>query len=95
MIIPVGKTGEATALHLQKIYKTDATDAVAKTIRSDVVTISKFSALVELGRSRALAMPEIREDEVARAKLSLAAGESPSGADIASAMIGAAVEGQE
>ena len=94
MIIPAGRVDGALGVHLQKIYNTNATNAVARASRSDVVTISKFSSLVEHGRRCALALPEVRDDVVSRARQTLLAGSAPDGTDIASAMINAAVEGQ-
>ena len=92
MIIPSGRVDRSLGVHLQQIYKTNATSTVARASRSDVVTISKFSALVERGRAAALQLPEIRADVAARARDALLTGTAPSGGEVASAMIGAAVE---
>jgi hypothetical protein len=94
MIIPSGRVDGSLDVHLQKIYKTAATGTVARLSRSDVVTISRFSALVEHGRACALALPEVRADVVARARESLLTGAAPAAGEVASAMINAAVEGQ-
>lgn len=79
---------------MQKIYKTAATDTVARLSRSDIVTISRFSELVERGRACALALPEVRTDVVARAREALLTGAPTAASEIASAMINAVVEGQ-
>ena len=94
MIIPTGGVDKTLSVHLQRIYKTNATDAVERMSRRDVVSISKFSALVERGRACALALPEVREDLVAGARSALAGGAAPPAIDVASAMINSAVEGQ-
>ena len=94
MIIPSGRVDGSLDVHLQKIYKTAATGTVARLSRSDVVTISRFSELVERGRACALALPEVRADVVARARAALFNGEAPAAGEIASAMINGAAEGQ-
>jgi hypothetical protein len=94
MIIPSGKVDSLASIHLQKIYKTAAPGTAARLSRSDAVTISRFSALVEHGRARARALPEVRADVVERARNALLTGAAPAAGDVASAMINAAVEGQ-
>lgn len=94
MIIPTGRANEALGAHLNKIYKTNATSAVERIGRKDAVTISRLSALVEHGRACAMALPEIRSDRVAQARLSIQTGMLPEAKDIASFMINRAAEGQ-
>ena len=94
MIIPTGRANEALSVHLNKIYKTNATSAVEQIERKDAVTISRLSALVEHGRTCAMALPEVRSDRVAQARLSLQAGILPEAKDIASSMMNRAAEGQ-
>lgn len=94
MIIPSGPVDKAMGVHLQRIYKTSPTNAVEQVSRRDVVSISRFSALVEHGTACAAALPEVRADRVQHAIALLRDGELPGGADVASAMINSSVEGQ-
>lgn len=94
MIVPSGKVDKSLGIHLQKIYRTQATDGVAQAERKDVVSISKFASLVERGRAAAMALPEMRQDRVDQARAALAGGTLAEGPSIASAMMNAAIEGQ-
>ena len=94
MIIPTGRANEALSVHLNKIYKTNATSAVERIGRKDAVTISRLSALVEHGRVCAMALPEVRSDRVAQARMSIQTGMLPEAKDIASSMISRAAERQ-
>jgi anti-sigma28 factor (negative regulator of flagellin synthesis) len=94
MIIPIGRVNKTLEIHLQKIYATNPTRAADKIGGSDVVSISKFSALLERGRAAALALPEVRADRVAQAKASLEKGEVASSSELAAAIINAVIEGQ-
>ncbi|MCL5105764.1 MAG: flagellar biosynthesis anti-sigma factor FlgM [Armatimonadetes bacterium] len=93
MIIPTGGADKTLGVHLQKIHKTDSTTQVERASRRDVVSISKFSALIELGRSSAMALPDVRSDVVDKARQSMQDGTVPESRDIASAMINRAAEG--
>ncbi|MHB9035448.1 MAG: flagellar biosynthesis anti-sigma factor FlgM [Armatimonadota bacterium] len=93
MIIPMNGADKALGVHLNKIYKTHNTTAVEQASRRDVVTISKFSALVERARACAMAQPDIRPEAVERAKATLEDGNLATGGDIASSLINRAVEG--
>ena len=66
MIVPSGAVDKAMGIHLQKIYKTNAPGSADQIGSKDVVTISKFAALVEQGRQSALSLPEVRADRVER-----------------------------
>lgn len=94
MIIQTGHIDKALGVHLQRIYKTQATGAAERASRRDVVSISALSALVEHGRACAAALPEVRADRVELARAALRDGIEPDGGSIASAMINHAVEGQ-
>jgi anti-sigma28 factor (negative regulator of flagellin synthesis) len=94
MIIPTNGADKALGVHLNKIYKTHATTAVEQASRRDVVTISKFSALVEQARACTMAQPDIRTEAVERAKSALQEGRLATGNDVASSLINRAVEGQ-
>jgi anti-sigma28 factor (negative regulator of flagellin synthesis) len=94
MILPSGKVDKSMGIHLQKIYRTSASDEVGQVARKDVVTISKFAALVEKGRAAAMSLPDVRQDRVEQARAALAGGDSTDVSAVASAMISAAVEGQ-
>lgn len=93
MIIPTGRADQVMGAHLQKIYKTNPAGAVEGAGRSDMVTISKFAALVEHGRSCAMALPDVRHDRVAQARQALESGNLPGGSELASSMISRAVKG--
>lgn len=94
MSISTGGVDKALNIHLNKIHKTNAIAGVTKTSGSDAVTISKFSALIEHGRSAAMALPDVRADRVSETRLALEMGDSPESQDIASAMINSIVGGQ-
>ena len=81
-------------VHLQKIYNSTATDAVERASRSDVVSISAFSALVEHGRQCTSALPDVRSGLIDNARQALESGDLASGTDIAASMINRAAEGQ-
>ena len=93
MIIPTGGADGTLGVHLQKIHKTHVTTQVERASRRDVVSISKFSGLIEHGRSSVMALPEIRSDVVEKARLAMQGGITPEPTDIASAMINRAAEG--
>lgn len=83
------------AVHFNTTYRiSGVNDDDGSSTGRDAVTISKFSALVERGRTCAMALPDVRADRVAQAKSLVNAGETPGVSDIASAMINAAVKGQ-
>lgn len=94
MIIPTGRVDQIMGTHLQKIYKTNAASAVEKAGRSDMVTISKFAALVEHGRSCAMALPDVRHDRVAQVRQALESGGLPGASDLASSIINRAAKGE-
>ncbi len=94
MIIPTGSVNKTLGIHLQKIYATHPTRAVDRLCGSDVVSISKFSTLLERGRAAALALPEVREDRIAQAKASLQKGEIASSSELAAAIINTVFEGK-
>ena len=94
MIVPSGKVDKSLGIHLQKIYRTQATDGTGQVERKDVVSISKFAALVERGRAAAMSLPEVRQDRVDQARAARANGSQPEGQSVASAMINGAVERQ-
>jgi len=94
MIIPTGGPDKAFGVHINKIYKTNATTAVDKVSGRDMAMISKFSTLVEHGRACAMALPDVRSDLVAQAKQAIQSGTLPLAGDIAFSMINNAVEGQ-
>lgn len=94
MIIPTGGVEKALGIQPQKVYKTNAAEAINRMSRGDVVRLSKFSVLVEQARARALAQPDTRDDVVAKAREALENGNMPSAGDIAGSMINSAAEGQ-
>lgn len=94
MIIPTGPADKASGITLQKIYKVNSTSAVDRVSQKDTAMISNFSALVEHARTRAMAVPDIRNDRVAQVRSALENGATFTGNGIASAMINNAVEGQ-
>ncbi|MCE5323116.1 flagellar biosynthesis anti-sigma factor FlgM [bacterium] len=94
MILPINSADSALGVHLNKIYKTQSTEAAAKAGACDVVTISQFSSLVEQARSAAMSGPDIRADIVEQAKAALTEGNLADSEDIASSLINRAVEGQ-
>jgi hypothetical protein len=94
MIIQPSGVDKALGVHLQKIYKTNATVAADATGGRDAVSISKFSALVERAHTQVMAMPDVRADRIAQVRSSLDLGESVGVDDIASAMINKAAGGQ-
>ncbi len=94
MIIPTGGVDKALGVHLHRIYRTNAPSADGQVTRGDAVNISKFSALVELGRARAMSLPDVRAGRVEHARQCIELGELAQGEDIASAMINRAVEGK-
>lgn len=95
MIIPLGKVDQALGAHLHKIYKANASAPVAKTESArDELKISQHSSLVDLGRAKALSLPEVRQEKVNFAKMALQNGSMPSSEDIAGALINRAVKKQ-
>jgi hypothetical protein len=94
MIVPSGKVDKSMGIHLNKIYKTQPADEAGQVARKDVVSISKFAALVERGRAAAMSLPEVRQDRVDQARALLDSGAEPEAASMAAAMINSAVEGQ-
>ena len=95
MMIPLGKVDQALGAHLHKIYKTHAAAPVAKTESArDELKISQYSTLVDLGRAKALSLPEVRQDKVNMAKMALQNGSLPNEEDIAAALINRAVKKQ-
>lgn len=94
MIMPTGGTDKVSEVQINKIYKINAAVPTGKTSAADSATISKFSALVEKGRTYALSQPEVRNDKVSQAKQLLENGTLPQATDIASMMINSAAEGQ-
>lgn len=94
MILPINSADSALGVHLNKIYKTQSTSAAAQASTCDIVTISKFSSLVEQARSVAMSVPDIRADVVEQAKAALDEGNLADSDDIASSLINRAVEGQ-
>lgn len=94
MIIPTGSVNKTLGIHLQRIYATHSTRAADRLGGSDVVSISKFSALLERGRAAALALPEVREDRIAQVRASLQKGEVTSSSELAAAIINTVLEGQ-
>jgi len=93
-MIQTGRVDQTLGVHLNKIYKTQAGESVDSVSRRDEVNISKFSALVEHGRSVALSLCDVRADKVAQARNAIANGELPGITDIAASMINSAVKGQ-
>jgi hypothetical protein len=94
MLVPSGSIDKSLGVHLQKIYRTQATDGPGQVERKDVVSISEFAAVVERGRAAAMSLPEVRQDRVDQARAALANGDQPEAQSVASAMINSAVEGQ-
>jgi hypothetical protein len=94
MIDRTGAVDKALGVHLNKTHKIDGANPDGHSARRDAVTISKFSALVERGRTCAMALPQTRADRVAHAKAVIESGKSPGAGEIASAMINSAVERQ-
>lgn len=93
MIVPSGAVDKTMGIHLQKIYKSCSVTSTDQVASKDMVTISKFAALVERGRQVATSLPEVRADRVEQARAARAAGELPDANQLASAIIDAAVEG--
>lgn len=94
MIDRTGGVDPTYAVRFNKTYKINGAHDDGRSTGRDAVAISKFSALVERGRARAMALPDVRADRVAQARSSLDAGDTPGVHDIASSMINAAVKGQ-
>lgn len=87
MIQPTDGIDGIQKVQLQKVYKVNSAGMVDRTSRSDAVTISKYSAMVERGKAIAMSLPEMRDDRVSEVKASLETGNTPSTVDITSAMI--------
>ncbi len=94
MIIQPTRVENALGVNLQKIYQTNATNFTEKTCRKDILMISKFSALVELGMKSVSELPDIRAGVVNNARIQIENGLLPGSNDIAGAMINRAVERQ-
>jgi hypothetical protein len=95
MLIHAKRVDSVLGVHLQKVYKTAPADSTAKVTRTDFATISKLSQLVERGRARALVLPEVRADLVAKARNALLEGKQPEAKEIARQMIQRVLEGLE
>jgi hypothetical protein len=94
MIVPSGKVDKSMGIHLQKIYKMQTAGDAGQVGQKDIVSISKFAALVERGRTAAMSLPAVRQDRVDQARAALAEGNEPEAPGIASALINGAVERQ-
>lgn len=94
MILPINSADNALGVHLNKVYKTQSITSAQQIGRSDNVTISKFSELLEQARACAMSQPDIRTDVVEKAKAALTEGNLAGSEDIASKLINRAVEGQ-
>lgn len=94
MIEPSGRVDKMLGIDLRKVYKSVA-NASVKSVDSDQINISEFSALVEKTRAQALDMPSVRMDKVMQIKADLAAGKSSRANDVASAMINNSIEIRE
>ncbi|MCX6345963.1 MAG: hypothetical protein NT018_12985 [Armatimonadetes bacterium] len=94
MIIPVNGVDKALGAHMQKIHKTSAVSGIERSRQADAVCISRFSALVEDARAKAISLPDVRTDLVEKARFSIQEGNRPQVTDIASAMINRAAKGQ-
>jgi hypothetical protein len=92
MIQPTDGIDGIQKVQLQKVYKASSAGTVDRTSRSDAVTISKYSAMVEQGKAIAMSLPEIRADRISEVKASLETGDTPSTGDITSAMINCAAK---
>lgn len=94
MIVPSGKVDKSMGIHLQRIYKMQAADEAGQVVRKDVVSISRFAALVERGRAAAMSLPEVRQDRVDQARAMMESGAEPEAGSLAAAIINSAVERQ-
>lgn len=94
MIIPTNGPDKAQGLCIQKLHKVNGVSNVDRVAPKDVVSISKFSSLVEQARAAAMSLPDVRSDAVERARQALHEGKRPQCSDIASAMINRAAKGE-
>lgn len=92
MIDRTGGVDKTFGVHLNKTYKINGANPNGLVARRDAVTISKFSALVERGRSCAMALPDVRTERISQARSLLDSGGMPDTGDIASAIINNVVE---
>jgi hypothetical protein len=100
MIDKTGGVDKALGVHFNPTYKISGANPEGRSTRRDAVTISKFSSMVERGRTVAMALPDVRADRVSQVRSALSGGGPSTGSggwttgDIASAMINGAAEGQ-
>jgi hypothetical protein len=94
MIIPINGVDKALGVHMQKIHSKSAVVVLERSKQADAVNISRFSALVEQARAKAMSLPDVRTDLVEKARLSMQECDRPQVTDIASAMINRAAKGQ-
>ncbi len=94
MIISTSGVDRVIGVHLNKIYRTSSTSQPQPAGKVDMATISKFSALVERARARAMSAPEVRADRIEQVRSQMESGELPAAEDVASALINRAVEGE-
>ncbi len=87
MLIQPKRVDQALGVHLYKVYKTARPETATKLQRSDFATISRFSQLVERGRTKALMLPAVREDLIAQAREVLLTGKQPEPEKIAGEII--------
>ncbi len=93
----IDKTGGVDRLfnvRLNSKIQINGAEAAQRAGKRDAVNISRFSALVEQARTRALSSPDLRADRVEQVKSSIDSGQITVSTDIASAIINGAVKGR-
>ena len=94
MITPTNGPDNTPALCIKKLEKVNAVSGIERAPRKDVLSISKFSSLIEQARSKALALPDVRTDAVEKARQTIKQAKKPQADDIASAIINRAANEQ-
>lgn len=94
MITPANGPDNTPALLIKTLKKVNGTSGIERPARTDVVSISKFSSLIERARAEALSLPDIRTDAVEKARQTIKDGKLPPAIDIASAIINRAANEQ-
>ncbi|MGQ9456155.1 MAG: flagellar biosynthesis anti-sigma factor FlgM [Armatimonadota bacterium] len=95
MLVQSKRVDGVLGVHMCKVYKAPGVNASTGLNQNDLVSISKFSQLVERGRAHALLLPAMREELVNKVREALLSGERPTSEKVAAEMIMGASRSRE